>query len=303
MNKHIQTFGTGLWTIVVLSYLLSALLWRATVLSAEPLSLGFPLVSGKLSVLDGAQSVAYFARDAVCAFLVRSVPVGQHGKSSMELDLADYVNYDPEAGLWSLRLRPGASFPNGRSVLASDVEFSLKRCAGKGALSGARLREMRRREAELWFDFEVSSQERIAGLIEDLSGCAIVEQQSSVVFGTELGSGTSLVSPGKWGIADYAPGNSLWLSRYRDDGTLEGAVLELRMFKDPNHGLTALRTGTIAALFTSDAGVLARAGSDETLTLSKCYAGSRAESDVIVRKGFEFSCYPGLNPGAFRYAS
>jgi len=73
------------------------------------------------------------------------------------------------------------------------------------------------------------------------------------------------------------------------------SALALRSYSDPARGLTALREGTVVALFTENAEVLNKAAGDETLVAMQCGGAS-----VIRRRDLIFSCDPSIDVAHLR---
>lgn len=186
----------------------------------------------------------------------------------------------------------------------SDVLFSLNRCISNRLLpdvakvAGDDERDLVPGE-QRWVKIEVSSRDAVtAGRFPgQLADCPILEERSSEIFADQLGIGTNVVAAGTFTIASLDPGREIRLSQagLRESGS---ADLVVRGFVEPQHALTALRTGTIDALFTRDEGVLAKASNDETLLIESCL-----DYKLVLRRGLQVPCQPDLDMSNVRYVS
>ena len=214
------------------------------------------------------------------------------------------MHSDHEAARWSFRIAPGRLFQNGKPIGLDDVSFSLDRCRSRGVLSPA-LQSVYREEQrpperykwiELSFPPEVPpEQRRDLGL--RLAECPIFERRSALLFGDDFGKGSNLVSAGPYVITSFKNNGEFRFSRTAAyGGTEQNSTLETRPFADSAQRLTALRVGTIAALFTSDQTVLSKAAQDETLEVTTCM-----EHSLVRRRALVFPCTPDLDVTGIRY--
>ena len=283
---------------------LVALLGWGELHAEETLSIGVEQFSDKLDLLDDLHPAAVLLRAGLGEGLVslRRRSDGAPTKGQFELAIADSVNINADFSRWSFRIRRGARFQSGRAISSEDVVFSLERCRAAGALGGVKKSVSRRSKTpydamDEWVDLEVDPELR-GTLARDLARCPIWERESASIFGVEFGQGANVVGGGPFRISSYRPGKQYGLSRLgRSEQAGDGgpAAIVVRGFSEPGRGLTALREGTIALLFTTDAAVLGKASKDETLVLQDC-GGLRA----IKRRELLLSCEPSLDLARMR---
>jgi hypothetical protein len=106
-------------------------------------------------------------------------------------------------------------------------------------------------------------------LTELLASCPVIERQSGELFADQLGVGSNVVGSGRFKIASVDPGREYHFEQVRF-GTTKTKRIVVRALKDGTHALTALRSGTVDAIFFDSAEVLSKASSDQTLLISEC---------------------------------
>ena len=271
---------------------------------AEQVVIGVTKLPDDMNLLHSGHEAAWLARRAVGEGLTRFHQSQGSGDPSYRLALSGSLRSSRDSSLWNFRLRPGAVFANGQAVGVSDLRFSLDRCLKEGLLSG--VKEIRYQRLKSTYQrgaltVEVSLAAPNPAFPADLTDCLVVEGGSSRLFGADLGLGTNLVATGRYEISDYHAGRQITLRLTRPARFLGGGGPEevvLRGFDQEPAGLTALRIGTISALFAVTEDVLSKAASDETLALMEC-EGRR----LIRRRSFNFGCNPDLNIAEFKTES
>jgi hypothetical protein len=106
-------------------------------------------------------------------------------------------------------------------------------------------------------------------LTELLASCPIIEQQSGELFADQLGIGSNVVGTGRFKIESVDAGREYHLQQVRF-GTTKSKKIVIRGLKDGTHALTALRSGTVDAIFFDSEDVLSKAAADQTLLISEC---------------------------------
>ena len=274
----------------------------------DSLSFGVPEFAPTIQFLDEANTpAAFLLREATSRGL--TTIIADTKGAGFALGLTDAMKNKADFLTWSFRLSPNARFSNGEKVLLDDVAFSIDRCRHIGTLAQITSTQLRTvgpsaNERENWIDFILSDKapfdDRARKFPIDLAACPIIEKRSAEKFGTLFGQGTNLVTAGPYQIYDFQTGKQVLLRRF--EGSLPSAKgpknLEIRGFDDPSHGLTALRTGTIDVLFTSEPTVLTKAQADETLIVAAC-----KNYTVVHRKTLDFTCWPELRVEAVRYTN
>lgn len=272
----------------------------------EGLAIGFGDFGGELNVVSSSHPAAQVLRAAVGEGLVslRRRSDGAPPPGRFELALADSVQVSAGFDRWSFRVRRGVTFQSGRPIGAEDVVFSLARCRDAGGVKTLKKSVSRRVKTpydalEEWVDLEVESVPDIATTFPvDVARCPIWESSSAGVFGGDFGRGSNFVSAGRYRLVGYRPGKQYSLARIgrAEQVDVAGyAQVTLRSFTEATRGLTALREGTIALLFTEDTGVLDKAKRDETLVRMSC-----AGSPVLRRRDVVFSCEPSIDVAHLR---
>ena len=297
--------------IVILWSALLALLLPFGVVKAEQLSIGFTEFGRGVHYLNDDSALARFVRLATLGQLVESSQV-IGGQPEFLLQLSDSVRSDMRHGRWSFRLKNGIQFSSGRTLHLRDALYSLKRCQQQGVLS-ANLRFTPRLEPHVmsngrnierqWLDvsFPVGFvRDDFQALNQRIGKCPILEWASSELFGAELGAGTNLVSAGPFVLQEFKPGNSITLTRnnyfHGRRAALDG--LRLRAIQSASQGLSALRLGTVAALFTNDVMLISRAHADETLEVDSCLGFT-----VVYRRSLNLVCRPVAGVVDLKYLS
>lgn len=274
-------------------------------------AIGVPVIPQSLQVLRSDSPEAVIVRNAVSQGLLileesKENPVsGVRPKFS--LGLADNLSVSADYKMWSLRIRGGVEFWNGRPVALPDVLYSLRRCIADGQLHG--VREVRGRTAGPgtmvpgdWIDMELedsaSTEKATSVFPRELALCPVLEMRSSTLFGRDNGIGTNIVGAGPYQIVDFDPGRFISMQRAPGQTRFkEGArQIDVRAYTEPRQGLTALRLGNLDLLLTDSPEVLALVAADATLDTMKC-----ADIQVAVRRGVTFSCNPVFNVANLSY--
>ncbi|MBX7136609.1 MAG: hypothetical protein K1X83_01405 [Oligoflexia bacterium] len=269
---------------------------------AEPtqFSLGVERFDLTANLLSGDSGVGWVASGGLLAGLTRKTTNGAQS-TGFALSLSDSMTVKPSEMRWSFRLRSDRTFPNGNPVRAEDLKFSLERCQKMGKLALVKQIELRSSSTssdatEWWVDLTAAPGLPLSRLSSELpaslAGCPTLEHSSAVRFGKDLGEGTNFVSAGPFAVTRFKK-NELELSRLASPGFNVGPseIITVRGFDSAERSLSALRLGTIDALFTRDQAVASRAVGDETLLSSNC-----SGYIVLQRRGLKFNCldYPDL---------
>lgn len=272
----------------------------------DTLALGFGAFEPGLNIPDAREPLATVLRAAVGEGLlsVRRRSDGAPPKGGFELALADSLHVSADLNRWSFRVRGGALFQSGRPVSAQDVLFSLEMCRRRGELTWLKKYVSRRVQTpydtlEDWVDLEVESGKEVAAVLPlDLARCPVWEASSAEIFGAEFGRGANFVASGPYRVVGFRPGKQYSLARVgrpEQVDTAGVARVDLRSFSESARGLTALREGTIAVLFTEDRAVNEKAKADETLVPFLCGGAS-----AIRRRDVIFSCEPTIDMAHLR---
>ncbi len=215
---------------------------------------------------------------------------------SFDLSVGDSVQVSADQRQWSFRIRRGETFSSGQPVRAVDVLFSLKRCVADGGVQSlfgfeGRVVEALPGSMEEWVDVRTTDvAPRPSDLLALVAACPILEEQSSSLFGPRLGEGANIVSVGAFRIADFEAGREVILEQSQAGEAFAKRIV-LRALRDGTHALTALRTGTVDAIFFENSEVLSRAASDQTLLTIEC-SGYK----VVHRRGLNVECRQSVVP-------
>lgn len=260
----------------------------------QSFAIGFSAEMPLSNLLDSPQPSARIVRAATGGVLLR--PAGE-GVARVDFGLAQSFSVSAEGKIVRLRLKPEALFSNREPVRPADVVFSLKRCIsrwpGPGAPEGvgevaATPVSLSGGEVQIALGSATQAQ-----LWAFLGECPIYEAATARVFGSSFGAGSNIVGSGAFVLTSFRSRPAeIVLRRLSQTGVLRGQAVELtlRSMEDAERGLSALRIGTISALFTEDSAVLDKAAKDETLFASRCFGYS-----VIKRRGFVFPCEHGID--------
>jgi ABC-type transport system substrate-binding protein len=296
-----QFLGTFL-LVAVVSLGLSSLAKPAF---SQTLSIGFPEFPQQVDLLESEHPLAVFVRAASLGALVRQSPAPTGSSLPVGLELSDSLSIQADGGVWSFRVSKRAFFSSGGRIQARDAVFSLKRCIAKHQLAGivevtARSVKNGLGNEEGWVDLKLEAPQLKPNqkFPANLASCPILEEQSAKLFGLDLGKGSNLVSSGAYVIRGFSAGREYTLARLNQLVRESPEVFVLRGFSEPEHGLSALRSGTLDAFFTTAPGVLDKARQDETLLISECAAYS-----VILRKGLVLPCVPRVAPLGIKYSA
>ncbi len=281
------------------SVLLTASVLALTTCGAETITLGVRDIPKDLNVVTSDHPAAQLLRGGLTAPLTSLTEDGQ-----LTLVLADSIRLNASHNTWSLRVRFGARFGNGEAIRAEDVVYSLQECMNRGFLKGAtrvspRTEQITPALREEWVDLEVN-QDVAREMPGEVAQCPILSARLAKLFGKDLGFGTNVPSAGPYELQSMKAGRQYELRRVlRERGVDRGGGAEsvvVRGFQDPQHGLIALREGTVDALFGPDEKSLALAQRDETLVIGSCIG-----QVVLHRKGFQLPCRSGVNVASLRY--
>lgn len=289
---------------VVLNTIVGSLVALVTTVSgvlpavaSDEVTIAVPRFSEELDIIHGSDVTARVLRGALTSGLIRERGVEGAG-GGLALGLADSLVVSEGGNEWGFRLRPAASFRNGRAIRGADVSWSLNRCITVGGLpsiSSVRTESkievgvprewiyVRLKTPQLVFDGSPAAKEVVE--------CPVLEKESSVVFGRILGKGGNFVGSGDFALSTFRLGKEYEVTRApsKDPFKHGASKVTFRGIGDPELGLTAIRVGTVDAFFVDDQKVLEIARKDESLRVVNCSFYS-----VIVRSGFKLSCAPSM---------
>lgn len=295
------------WILLQIVLLCSA---PGPVLAADShFAIGFPHFPAGINALESSHPAAMVLRSAVTRGL--TARTGSDGDAAYRLDLSDNMSVSADYRRWSFRLLADVLFHNGRALAGEDVKASLLRC-GESKLRGFGIRGISLRRVPAladssreWVDVELAgeapdSARRLQNFPAALADCPILEKESAVLFGADLGTGTNLVAAGDYSIAAFKSNGEIMLKRFASRALAgdTGAGISLRSFDDSTRALTALRGGTIDALFVADERELDASRDDETLVVSECLGFK-----ILQRRGLEFPCQGTVSLAGMRYKS
>lgn len=263
---------------------------------AADFAVGAPEFNPNESILDSKDLMPVFIRKAVASSLMRG-PLVEVGASDPQQysQVSDAFHVSPDYALWSFRIKSTALFSDRSRVQAGDVIFSLSRCAERGAIPSLLTIQDREERGDIaWVELNFGKQEADAAkqLLASLANCPIIQRNSSILFGKDLGVGSNVVSGGAYVISAVVPGRKYILSRGRKSTTDRAGLerIEVRGFANPEQGLAALRVGTIRAFAVRDDAVIRRASNDETLEERQC--GGYV---LLKRRGVVIDCYENVS--------
>ncbi len=272
--------------------------------AAEGVVVGVPPFDRDLNILESSHIAAELARNAALGGLTKLGPT--NGEPSFSLGLASNVRVASDYSKWSFLIRGDARFQNGEKLSLNDVDYSLRRCRERGRLP--QIDSIASRQigsgveggaVQLWIDVMLNVKgDEAKKFPEKLSACPILERESGVLFGTELGHGTNLIGSGTFRLQQIRGGREIELVRMYGVGFNREQIpsIIIRSFADPHQALTALRVGTLDAFFTDDEKVLALSKKDETLTILSC-----GDLSLVERRGFTLRCPPRVNIEDLKY--
>lgn len=271
-------------------------------LLSDEVTVGFLNMPRELNAVFDDSPLAWFLRRAIAD------PAIYRSGAGIELNLVDKLEVSSQSDRLGMRLRLGVAFHNGAPLSSVDFEESGARCwreSGRGCQPEAkeRVESDALGVKRTWIDLSCSHGQRQGDaqrLLELYSGCLIFEGRLARLFGEQFGRGTSMSSTGPYRVVALRAGREVQLQRnlagvHDRDGA---GLVVVRGFRDPGQGLTALRMGTIAALFVEDETLRDRVSSDETLVWSQCEG-----FPVIRRVSFDIGCEQGLSVPEMRYRS
>lgn len=275
---------------LLVMFALPGLVCAASSYGEERFAIGFPEIPKGMNILSSEHPAAQFLRNGLTNVLAETAPGPRGASPDVKLGIADSMRVSYDRKGWSFRISSTARFSNDRPLRGGDVLFSVNRCRRTSSFSVVEKVEVERDAAlAQWVKFNLrsSTTEVITSFLEDLSNCPLIEEDSSRLFGEEVGEGANLVGAGHFMIKEYKSGKQYLLSRIYGDGEeRQGAgTLEFRGFNDAKQALTALRSGTLDGFLTSDTSVLQTATTDATLTTMSCGAYT-----AVLRKGLHFGC-------------
>jgi peptide/nickel transport system substrate-binding protein len=169
--------------------------------------------------------------------------------SGYDLSLAESFESNPRATVWTIRLRPGVTFHDGKPLTADDVIYTIKRAAGdpsNGAYIFTKsfnvkgIKKLDRRTIRLPLT------RPIAGLQQyffTAYGMSIV-QDGATNFKKPIGTGAFMFDSFKVGQSSVMKKNP----NYWQTGKPLLDELEINSLMDPNARLNALRSGAVDAI-------------------------------------------------------
>lgn len=292
----------------------SALLWwflaipgMAAAQNAQ-FTLGFPAFARDLNLLESSHSVAAVLRAASTRGLTMRGASGD--PSAYRLDLSDNMSVSADFLRWSFRLKTELRFHNRLELTGEDVRFSLLRCHDRKLVpQGIRSISLRKvpPEGEMsreWVDIELDTAnggiEFLKSFPAALALCPILERESALLFEKDLGIGTNLIAAGDYALTAFKANGEIVLGRFSARTVVgeSASSIVLRSFDDPTRAVTALRSGTVDALFVESAQVLEAAKGDETLLPAQCLG-----FQVLKRRGLDLACEGTFNLSGLRYKS
>ena len=301
----VLSFG---FKVVCLAFLGQSLCCQAALGQDSEFTIGFPAIGRGLNILESTHPAALVLKAGLTRGL--TVRTGDENVHSYRLDLSDNMSVSADYLRWSFRLKPALRFHNGKDLRAEDVRFSLLRCA-KGGVFPLKLNDVSVRlvppdsqSAREWVDAVVESagipQERLRDFPSALAQCPILERESAALFDKDLGVGTNLISIGDYAISGFKSNGEYELTRFSARTLAEdtGSRVTIRPFDDGLRAVSALRGGTIDALFISGEQELKAAAEDGTLVIGKCL-----DFQVLKRRGLEFPCDGTVSLSSMRYKS
>lgn len=275
------------WILVCLTFCSSA--------AAQELAIGVPLVEQSLNLVESGNPFAQLVLHSTTQPLLR---VDSSKNNKVQLVLADSFSTSLDGKSVEIRLRAGASFINSKMVGESDLVSSLGRCIGavfKTADSNGLTFNVYTKEQRIYVS--ISGQQEQSDIFSFLASCPIFEERSTKLFGRDLGSANLLLATGPYQLVSRNKNREARMERVSKSNAWASA-LTVRGFADSVHALTALRTGTIDAVYTQDLEVTSKAMDDPTLLTADC-----GVYNIILRKGLEITCFSIQDPGSVKYTA
>ncbi len=287
------------FTFIILA-LMSSLLCSA---AAEEITIGVPPFSRDINLISDTHPLTFIVRSALGRTLVAPQQYSEH---EVRLDLADLIKISPEGRFLRLRIINGVSFQDGTDIRAKDVTNSLQQCKSLSNstqidyIKADSLRNPLDRYEE-WVEIGLKqrlSEDSFHGLLGQLRECPVYSSQMAHLFAEDFGKGSNIVGSGPYQVAGYKLGSSysLALVKWQSSNSNAPAKVNVRSFSDAEHGLTALRMGTIDLLFAEDAAILEKGDRDETIEMKHCGGYS-----LLKRRSLSFACSSVLQLTNLRY--
>ena len=278
--------------------------------ASQELSIGVPLIEQPLNIVNADSAFSQLILFGATQPLLRN-DVTKNGRA--KLLLADSFSTSIDGKSVEIRLRSAASFINSKLVNESDLNASFDRCVSKPSsrfltkFSIPPSFKVYSKEQRIFVSFEAQfspaaqqsletqhGQEAIFSFVEN---CPILEERSLKLFGQDLGSANLILGTGPYHLVLRIKNREARLERIAKINAWAVAI-NVRGFSDSGHGVTALQTGTIDALYTQDLEALTKARKDPTLLIEEC-----GVYNIILRKGLEMNCFSFLDPGSVKYTT
>lgn len=222
--------------------------------------------------------------------------------NGFELWMADSLRNSPDFLSWSFHLPKALVFHSGASVEVDDVVWSLEKCP---ALNKLAVKVEAVSDSSGWVKMTVPAETSVAQRAKlpiVLAECWIYPRKQAQAFEENWGYGTNLVSAGPYRLRYFAPERQVELERftgYFGSVTQDYAPgLVLRVFNNSRDARTALRVGTVSAVFLPSATSIEQGqpdiSSDDTLKAHQC-----GRFLVWARKDFHLKCDPDIDATQF----
>ncbi|MGL5999943.1 MAG: ABC transporter substrate-binding protein [Pseudomonas proteolytica] len=245
----------------------------------------------RLGILDGNQSGNLDAHKPIGSGIVRGFALYSKlwewdEQMQPRLALAEFAEPNADASAWTLRLRPGLEFHNGKTIDADDLIFSIRRLTDPQLASpyAALLH---------WVDRDnlVKLDNRTVRLSFRDGRSYMLLAETWVNFGgivpVDYHPVTNPVGAGPYKLKSFTPGQRSLFSRFENyykDGKPYADELEIIDFKDQVSRLAALRAGQIDmanVLPTEQLPILAK---DPRLQVIKSVSGNWLSFDMNLDK-------------------
>lgn len=254
----------------------------------QELALGVPEFESDLNLIKSQSVAATVVRSLILSGLTKVRESGEAG-----LMLAQSYSVDPSGRDWTFRISDDLKFSSGQPITGEDVIMSIDECRSAGRLSEIESAKSSQDSENYQGSFDVVISLRSSNLDNyrkfpiRLADCPIVAADAKEIFGNYWGLGNNLVSSGPYVVARFKHSKEIQLTINENFSGRRPKLEQLvvRAMPSPQHGLTALRLGTIVSLFTDRSDILQESGNDQTLLIETCPVGK-----VIARKSFKFTC-------------
>ncbi|EQA98682.1 hypothetical protein L288_20250 [Sphingobium quisquiliarum P25] len=231
----------------------------------------------RLGILDGERSGNLDAHKPVGigsiirGFAMYAKPWEWSSRMTPDLALAELSEVAPDASYWTIRLRKGLEFHNGKTITADDLAFSILRLTDPALASpyGALVHPVDRSRVDKLDDRTVRIHFR-----EGRGFVALPDTWTNFggVVPTDYHPVTNPIGAGPYKIKEFLPGQRALFTRFENyfkAGKPYAGELEIIEFKDPTTRIAALLAGQIDmanALLPEQAGLL---GQSARLLVSK----------------------------------